>query len=438
MPITLSNRKTFSSVPLFPMARWIDKLEQFAVDVILERRYGKRATVFRWFLSFLSFLYNPIVRLRVWLYKKRLLQSYELGCLVISVGNLTVGGTGKTPLVEKLAKELSTAGRKVAILSRGYKSVPPPLWERLIAKLKGSKEFSPRVVSDGEKIYLDPLHSGDEPYMLAKNLKGVAIITGKNRVKNGLWAIKNMNVDTLILDDGFQYLPLKERLDIVLIDREFPFGNRHLLPRGMLREPKDHLNRADLIFITKCDGSNLSSLKEELRKFNNHAPVIESIHKPKYLFHVLTREKEPLEYLKGLKVSAISGIAQPESFEKGLKKLGAEVVYTKYFADHHWFSEQEILRFMERSKARNAKAAITTEKDAVRIPTTKPFILPFYFLRVEIEMLQGKEAFQSILFDSISPRRKYRISYPRKRTVSNGLINSSFLTGRCEKTSNGF
>ncbi|WP_048810530.1 tetraacyldisaccharide 4'-kinase [Candidatus Methylacidiphilum infernorum] len=420
------------------MARWIDKLEQFAVDVILERRYGKRATVFRWFLSFLSLIYNPLVRLRVWLYKKRLLRSYELGCLVISVGNLTVGGTGKTPLVEKLAKELSAAGRKVAILSRGYKSVPPPLGHRLMAKLKGSKEFNPRVVSDGEKIYLSPLHSGDEPYMLAKNLKGVAVITGKNRVQSGLWAIKNMNIDILILDDGFQYLPLKERLDIVLIDREFPFGNRHLLPRGMLREPKDHLKRADLLFITKCDGSNLSPLKEELRKFNNHAPIIECVHKPQYLFHIVTRKKEPLDYLKGLKVAAISGIAQPESFEKGLKKLGAEVVYSKYFADHHWFSEQEIIRFMERSKARNAKAAITTEKDAVRIPTTQYFILPFYFLRVEIEMLNGKETFQSILFESISPGRKYRIVYSRKRERSDRMTNSPTFAERCEKTSQGF
>jgi len=420
------------------MARWLDNLEQFAVDVILERRYGKRATIFRWFLSFLSWLYNPIVRLRVWLYKKRLFQSHEFGCLVISVGNLTVGGTGKTPVVEKLAKELASAGRKVAILSRGYKSIPPPLWQRIISAFKGDKECIPRIVSDGQKIYLDPKHSGDEPYMLAKNLKGVAVITGKNRVKSGLWAIRNMQVDILILDDGFQYLPLKERLDIVLIDREAPFGNRHLLPRGMLREPKDHLKRADIIFITKCDGSDLSSLKSEVRKFNGHAPIIECVHKPKYLFQIITRKKEPLEFLKGLKVAAISGIAQPESFEKGLKKLGAEIVYSKYFADHHWFTEQEILRFMERSKARNAKAVITTEKDAVRIPTCRPFILPFFFLRVEIEMLTGKEAFQSTLFDFISPGRKFRISYSKKQLAENFQLSSPSLAGRCEKTSQGF
>jgi tetraacyldisaccharide 4'-kinase len=230
--------------------------------------------------------------------------------------------------------------------------------------------------------------------MLASNLKDVLVLVDKDRVKSGLHAIRKFNCDTLLLDDGLQFLRLKERLDIVLVDRESPFANRYLLPRGLLREPPEQLRRANIIFITKCDGRDLPELRAELRRYNRHAEFVECAHKPLHLEEVFTHEVKPLSFLKDLRVGTISGIARPESFEGGLKKLGVELIYSRRFADHHRFSEGEIARVFERSKARSARAVITTEKDSVRFPRLGKRPLPVYFLRVEIEIIRGHDAFE--------------------------------------------
>src|ERR1700760_2934184 len=218
----------------------LDELEQYAIDVILERRHGVRPTLLRSTLRMLSHLYLGIVQLRIYLYRTRILKERQLGCLVISIGNLTVGGTGKTPVVEKFARALQKGGRRVAILSRGYKSVPRKRGWR--SWFRGDSE-PPRIVSDGKSLLLDSLVAGDEPYMLAHNLRDVIVLVDKDRVKSGRFAIDKWKVDTLLLDDGLQYLHLKHRLDIVLVDRQAPFGNEFLLPRGTLREPPRNLRR---------------------------------------------------------------------------------------------------------------------------------------------------------------------------------------------------
>jgi tetraacyldisaccharide 4'-kinase len=233
--------------------------------------------------------------------------------------------------------------------------------------------------------------------MLASNLQDVLVLVDRDRVKSGLHAIRKFGCDTLLLDDGLQFLRLKERLDIVLVDSESPFANRHLLPRGLLREPPEQLRRAHIIFLTKCDGRDLSELRAEMRRYNQHAEVVECAHRPKHLEEVFTQEILPLEALKEMRVGSICGIARPESFEEGLKKLGVELIYTRRFADHHRFSENEIAKMFERTKARNARAVITTEKDSVRFPRLGKRPLPVYFLRVEIEIIRGHEAFNRCL-----------------------------------------
>jgi tetraacyldisaccharide 4'-kinase len=374
--------------------RFFDRVERFAVDVILERRWGFRAGAFRFFLFLLSGLYRLGVRFRLWWYDTRLGSVHALGCLVISVGNLTVGGTGKTPVVELFARELTKRGRKVAILSRGYKSQPAPFPQQLLDKFRSIEHrHPPRVVSDGRSLLLDSDMAGDEPFMLASNLKDVLVLVDKDRVKSGLHAIRKYGADTLLLDDGLQFLRLKERIDIVLVDCEAPFANRHLLPRGLLREPPEQLCRAHIIFITKCDGRDLSELKAELRRYNGHAEFVECAHKPIHLEEISTHEIKPLEFLQELRVGAISGIARPESFETALRKLGADIIFTRRFADHHRFSEGEIGRMFDRSKTRGARAIITTEKDIVRFPRLTKRPLPVYFLRVEIEIIRGHDAF---------------------------------------------
>ncbi len=376
----------------------LDRLEQFAVEVITEQRHGFRAGIFRFFLWLLSGLYRLGVRYRLWWFETRLGSVHALGCLVISVGNLTVGGTGKTPVVELFARELTRRGRKVAILSRGYKSQPAPFPQALLDRFRPmERRRPPRVVSDGRSLLLDSEMAGDEPFMLASNLHDVLVLVDRDRVKSGLHAIRKFGCDTLLLDDGLQFLRLKERLDIVLVDSESPFANRHLLPRGLLREPPAQLRRAHIIFLTKCDGRDLSELRAEMRRYNSHAEFVECAHRPKHLEEIFTQEILPLEALQGMRVGSISGIARPESFEEGLKKLGVELIYSRRFADHHRFSEGEIAKMFERTKARNARAVITTEKDSVRFPRLGKRPLPVYFLRVEIEIIRGHDAFNRCL-----------------------------------------
>lgn len=373
----------------------LEELEQFAVEVIYEKRSGKRAWLVKSILFFLSKIFGNIVQLRLFLYRHRILRDHTLGCLVISVGNLTVGGTGKTPVVEKIAKSLTERGRKVAILSRGYKSEPKPFLERLWQRITFQKEADePRVVSDGQQLLLDSNTAGDEPYMLASNLKDVVVLVDKDRVKSGRYAIQKLGIDTLLLDDGFQYLSLKSKLNLVLIDRTNPFGNNHLLPRGSLREPHKNLKRAHYIFITKSDSSGNEDLKKQIREYNATAEIIECGHKPLYFQNVYDHDdKQPLSFIKGKKVASISGIAMPDGFEQGIIKLGADLIYTKQYADHHRFSQQEILNMINRSKKRFAEAIITTEKDAVRFPKLDRVDVPLYFLRVEIEIIRGAKDF---------------------------------------------
>src|SRR3954452_25141129 len=375
------------------MSQRSENLEQFAIDVILERRHGARATMLRGLLFALSFVYERIVQLRLFLYRHRILRERTLGCLVISIGNLTVGGTEKTPIVEKFAQALRTGGRRVAILSRGYKSIPPPSPKR--SRFFGARPATPpRVVSDGQSLLLDSATAGDEPYMLANNLKDVIVLVDKDRVKSGKFAIKELKADTLLLDDGLQYLHLKHRLDIVLIDRQAPFGNEYLLPRGTLREPPRNLRRASYIFITKCTGEPNDELIHSIRRYNRTAEIIECAHKPLHLQNVFTGEQLPLEKLRDAFIGSICGIAAPESFEEGLRKLGARIELLKRYTDHHRYNEGELISFINRCIRRDLEMIVTTEKDAVRFPTLTKTEVPIFFLRVEIQILSGHESWE--------------------------------------------
>ena len=387
------------------MRRWIEGLETFAIDVILERRAGKRAGILRGVLSGLSKIYRAIVQARLALYRNRIFRSHSHGVLVISVGNLTVGGTGKTPVVEMLARALQQGGRRVAILSRGYKSVPKPLLLRLLERVtRRKKVFTPRVVSDGVSLLLDSRTAGDEPFMLANNLRGVVVLVDRDRVRSGIHAIEEFGSDVLILDDGFQYVKMRHGLEITLIDRQAPFGNEHMLPRGTLREPPENLRRATHIFLTKCDGSDNSELLRRIRRYNRTADIIECTHRPKHLKDFVTGEVRPLEFLKGLKIGALSGIAVPESFESALAALGAEIELTQSYADHHRYSLKEIERFVRRCARRNVDAVITTEKDAVRIPRILNPEVPILYMRVEIEILGGQETWARLVERITCPR----------------------------------
>src|SRR5213592_3074841 len=262
---------------------WWENFETFVLEVILEERRGTRAALVRVLLYGCSKIFQVAIKTRRFLYNVRILRDSTLGVQVIAIGNLTVGGTGKTPVVEKFARVLRDQGRNVAILSRGYRSKPRPVHEWLLNKLLLRDDTTPpRVVSDGKSLLLDSEMAGDEPYMLASNLKDVVVLVDKDRVKSGRYAIEKFGCDTLLLDDGFQYWKLAgRRRDIVLVDCQQPFGNEHLLPRGTLREPPSHLSRASTIFITKSDGDT-ARLRARIGKHNPNAGIIECIHSPLY------------------------------------------------------------------------------------------------------------------------------------------------------------
>ena len=377
----------------------LERFEQFAIDVILERRYGKRAALLRWFLYALSWLFRGGVQTRLWLYRHRLFRERPPGCMVISIGNLTVGGTGKTPVVEKFARTLQDHGRKVAILSRGYKSKKPPLFRRLQRKWLGMERKKPRIVHDGEKLLLDSRFAGDEPFMLAKSLKDVIVLVGKDRVKSALYAVCEMGCDILLLDDGMQYLDLRHRLDICLIDAQAPFGNEYLLPRGTLREPPRNLRRASYVFITKSPSTGNRDLIERIQRYNRTADIIETTHQALYLQNLYDPDdRRPLDFLRGKYIAAISGIARPESFEEKLTALGATLEIAKRFADHHRFTQRELDEFTARCSRRDLDLIVTTEKDSVRFPTRNlaPEV-PIYYLRVEIEILAGHESWDALV-----------------------------------------
>ena len=374
----------------------IERLENQLVKIIQEKGadQGQPGGV-RFLLAILkglSCIFAAIVALRYFLYRVGLKRRHPLGIQVISIGNVTAGGTGKTPVTEIFARTLAAEGRKVAILSRGYRRKEAPWWQRLFTDVISP----PLVVSDGKHVLLDSATGGDEPYMLASNLPGVAVVVDRDRVKAGRYAIKRLGCDTIILDDGFQYQKLKHSIEVVLVDSTNPFGNGNMLPRGILREPVRHLKRADIIFLTKCRG-DVSAVVQEIRKYNKTAEIVECTHAPKSLKDVWSREEFPLTWLEGKTTCTLSGIASPKGFENSLRHLGAKVVWCERYADHHSYDSSEILYALNRTADMGADALVTTEKDAVRFPRFETSPVRCLYLRIAIEILRGRESFQDII-----------------------------------------
>ena len=381
------------------MKEWIEEIERWGADVIFGRAKGFRAALMRFLMRALSGIFRILVQARLWRYRSGWKPQHYLCTQVVAIGNITVGGTGKTPVVELLARSLRDRGRNVAILSRGYKSLildKPQNW-RDTNGMTIPGERMPKVVSTGSALLLDSKFAGDEPFMLARNLAGVSVVVDKNRVKSGRFAVENLNADTLLLDDGMQYLDLAHGIDIVLVDAGSPFGTEALLPRGTLREPPKNLRRASYILLTKCNGRSNEDLVKRIRRYNRTAEIIECTHGPIHLENVFTHERKALDFLQDKWVGAISAIAVPEAFEGALEKLGARVEIRRRFSDHFRFSRKEVDVFMQRCVERDMQLIVTTEKDAVRFPHPTSIDVPVYFLRIEVEILKGRDIWEDLI-----------------------------------------
>lgn len=380
-----------------PVSALAQAVAAFAVDVAHDRRPGPLAALLAGFLRALSVVFGWLVALRLWLYRERLFHDTPLGCKVVVVGNLTVGGTGKTPVVMRLARVLSERGRRVAILSRGYKGRSDSMARRFWRWLTQGRRPDPLVVSDGKAVLAGPEEAGDEPYMMARNLldAGVVVVVDRDRVEGGRFALRRFGVDTILLDDGLQYLPLRGTVNLLLVDRHNPFGNRRLLPRGILREPVRNLSRGTFVFVTKCDDGLPPELAAEIRRHNPKADIIACAHRPRELVEVDGPGRHPLAHLRGKRVMAFSGIATPERFEATLRDLGAVLVANRRFLDHHAFADEDLDEILERAVRAKVDLIVTTEKDAVRLQSGFRPPIPLVYVRLDVEILGDPAGFDA-------------------------------------------
>ncbi len=325
-------------------------------------------------MQFLASIYFVITFIRNKMFDMGILKIHKIPDVeVICIGNITIGGTGKTPGVQFFVKRLQSQGRKVAVVSRGY---------------KGKRKYDPFLVSDGNKIFCTPHESGDESYLHALNLK-VPVIVSADRVAGCLFAKKHYGVDTIVLDDGFQHRRLGRDRDIVLIDATNPFGGNAILPRGTLREHfRRACKRASEFIITKSDLISEKELEKIKRYFTRHQnkPVSLARHGVMSLCDIKGNQK-PLFWINDKRVLLFSGLANPMNFEKTVISLNPEYIERVDFLDHHSFKRKDLALIRKRAEEMRAEFIITTEKDFVKLPLDLN-LENVYILKIEFELLE--------------------------------------------------
>ena len=348
----------------------------------------------------ISIFYGAAQRMRATCYRHQVLPSRDLPCKVISIGNITVGGTGKTPMTIHVAGEFKRAGFKVVIVSRGY---------------KGGAEKHGGIVSDGRTLYMDAEQAGDEPFMIACRLKGVPVVVGRNRFAAGMLAISKFQPDVIVLDDAFQHLKLKRDIDLVLLDHMRPFGNSHLLPRGVLREPVSSLSRGAACVLTRCrSGAEKATMSAsaEIQTLIPGIPVFTSSYVP--YWYVVRRgaqksfeagpdifSPKDLEQFKHRKVFCFSGIACNDDFQHTVKELGFNVTGLVEFSDHHRYTAKDLTTILRCAGDAGADRLITTEKDHARIAFKDPLPMELIVVGVKVSFGDNDRSFSSFLHDRL-------------------------------------
>jgi tetraacyldisaccharide 4'-kinase len=352
---------------------------------------GNRAGL-GWILSPLiplAYGYGLAMWVRAAMYARGLLARRSLSCRVISVGNLTVGGTGKTPVVIALANLLKGRGRKVGVISRGY------------GRQSKGKVFE---VSDGIAIQDDWRDTGDEPNLIARRCPGVPVAVGADRLRVGRYLIDRFGVDTVLLDDGFQHLALERDLNILILDATDPFGNGYALPRGRLREPLSALGRATAVLVTRTrQAGSLEELKTRVRAMVPALPILISDFAPSAVVSVRGSALLEPTILKGERVLAVSGIGNPDSFRRLLVGAGATVLDHCVFRDHHAYSAEDIRRIMQAGDRLGADRIVTTEKDAVKLGEFEEDLKygrSIWAVRIELEWIEGQKEWECLVLQS--------------------------------------
>jgi len=350
---------------------------------------GRASFLARWtlgpLLTTLSYLYNWGHQFRLQTYRRNWITVRRLPCYVISIGNLTLGGTGKTPLVESIVSLLQRDHLRVGVLSGGY----------------GGRKFpSPTIVSDGKQCLLPPEIAGDEPVLLAEHLAGVPVILGKDRYAAGMLAVEHFGVDVIVLDDGFQHVQLARDLDILLLDAMRPFGNGRLFPRGDLREPPAAMARAGVVVLTHWQADTAPSLTT-LGPLLPTIPLFRSQHEVLDLRALADGQILPYTSLKGQRIVAFCGIGMPDQFRQTLQRLEADIMAFVAFPDHHPYTQPEIEQLVLMLRHHNAEILVTTEKDGIRLRGLRPLRGQLWELRIRATIVEPEAAWKSCLLNMI-------------------------------------
>jgi tetraacyldisaccharide 4'-kinase len=339
-------------------------------------------------LSALSLGYRLALAVRERAYGWRLLGTGRLTCPVVSVGNITLGGSGKTPTVELVARCLRELGATPAVVSRGY----------------GRDTRGVHVVADQRGVRLAPRAAGDEPVLLAERLPGMPVIVGENRFEAGRVATERCGATAIVLDDGFQHRTLHKDLEIVVINGRAPWGNRRLFPRGMLREPLSALRRADLVIVTNPpDAAGVEEAIGTIRRHNEGAPVLTAVYEVVDAQEMRTGRRAGMDELCGRRLLAFAGLGSPRGFAETLTAVGVRVGELVEYPDHHWFAEEELGDLAQQARAIGAEGLITTEKDWVRLRGQGLPSIPLWVLGVRLKLESGGEALRRALGRALAP-----------------------------------
>jgi tetraacyldisaccharide 4'-kinase len=334
--------------------------------------------------------YCGLMRARALMYRSGLFRTRRLPCKVVSVGNLTAGGTGKTPMVVYLCRRMMEMGLSVAVLTRGY---------------KGRKEGETLIVSDGKGAVVDQMECGDEPALISRLVPGVPVVMGSDRYGAGMLAVERFTPDVVVLDDGFQHMALERDLDILLMDALHPFGNGKVVPAGYLREPSSAAARADIVVLTRSDrvsNAGIDSARRAASDASGGRPVVTAVHAPGGLKNVWSGEDIKPEYLANKSVFAFAGIADPASLTLILKSLGAKIAGLKGFPDHYVYKEVDLASLTGTAFAAGADLLITTEKDAVKLNSLPKPDMEAFAVGVELVITGGEDVLDGLLRERVT------------------------------------
>ncbi len=378
----------------------LNRIKKKMIKIMTGER-ERQFSSFKSLLYFISIIYHCLAKYRAALYEKNIIKSKRLPTAVISIGNITVGGTGKTPMTLYMAELVKNLGYEVVVISRGY---------------KGELEKTGGIVSNGKTVLMGPEKAGDEPFMLACRLKNIPVVVGKNRFQAGMQAVNNFKPDVIVLDDAFQHLKIKRDIDLVLLDSDNPFGNLHLLPRGVLREPLSALQRADAFIMTRTGRASETEMEKPLaglKEFIQSKPVFKTSHIP--YAYIVKKEKyvsfesistssflHDFNFLKDRRVLAFAGIARNDDFLHTIESFKCDITDFIGFEDHHRYSDSDLNRIFRLAEKANVGFLITTEKDYAKLANKTTWPNDLIVIGIEISFMNDSKAFADIIKSTLS------------------------------------